>query len=530
MFKTYSDTKLFFGLTLTGLGIYFLSFIGYSYPIVNTILFAVILIAALYFSLRKLEYGVLFVIFELMLGVKGYLFSINLFGFPLSLRLALFVLVFAVWLIGVLRKKFDPDFVTEDYFVNYALFTLMLIVGMITGVLYGNDIKNVFFDANGYFFLAFIFPLYSVVKNAADKKRIFTVFVAGAFALTLFSLFVALEYTIFHQDSRPDLAGVYSTELTLEGTIDNVEEKISHSVTGKGELLDSFSLSRNFENQKPPIYRWTQDVSVAEISYLGGPFFRVFSPGQIVTFFIFVLSLFFVFKKYLKRPLQFDFELDVSPKFWWLIGSVSLFTIILGFSRSLWIGTLFAFLFFVVSLPVKRMFRVGVVWLLALVLLIFGLKFFSPDAFDLLSSRVTSIVNPTSESSGSNRINVLAPALQIFANKPVFGNGFGTTVEYPSVVPEKYGTIRVFAFEWSYIDTLIEIGLFGLLLYVVLILKVIKKLAKSSFWVFAVVLLCLLVVNVTTPYLNHPLGIGMIILSFVLLKDTQKPELHEKNA
>lgn len=519
MFSRKDSLPVFAGIAALGLSLYFLSFVGYMFPIVNTLLFALILLGVFYLTIKKLEYGVLIVLFEVAIGVKGYLFSFNVFGFPISLRIALFAMVFLVWLYGVYTKKYTVEFSKSKLFPAYALFTLMLMVGMIFGTLGGNSIANVFFDVNGYFYLAFIFPLYDVVSSLKVKKSMLLVVMAGGFALTLFSLFTAFQFTVFHQDSRPDIAQSISSAASIDDEEEGEQGKISHSITAKQELLDNFSLVREFENQKSPIYRWTQDVSVAEISYLAGPFFRVFSPGQVYSLMLVIIALFVVLKKSLKDVSFLEYLPNLSNGVYWAIGGISLITIGLGFSRSLWLGLLAGFLLFLLFIPYKKALKIAATLLLSLCILGVSLKFFVPDAYVLIEKRVSSIVNPSSESAGSNRVNILGPAIEVAQQRIFFGSGFGTTVEYESVVPEKFGTLRVFAFEWSYLDMVIEVGIFGLVLYLNLIGRIYQLLLKKKILVFQLLILALLITNITTPYLNHPLGIGLLIVAAAVTRE-----------
>lgn len=521
-FSYKNDLELFAKLTGFGLVLYFLSFLGYSYPIANSIFFVAILGLVAFATTKDLKYGVFAVLFELIIGVKGYLFSLNVFGFPVSIRLALFGVVFGMWLWLVFRKKTDVEFAKSQLFKPFSVFTIMLLVGIIVGVVNGNALKNVFFDVNAYFYLALIFPFFEVIRSKLAKKRAVLILFAGAFSLTLFSLFAAGQFTLFHQDSRPDLAQAVSTENTLEGATEEERgEKISHSIFAKNELQDNTSLARDFENKKPPIYRWTQDVAIAEITYLAGPFFRVFSPGQIVSLAIGLLSLFIIFRKQLNTQFSKAYVPDFSKKVYWIIAAVSLFTVLLGFSRSLWLGLLIGVGLLVVNLPLKKAFQVSVVGLAVLFLFGITLRFAAPEAFELISQRISSIVNPSSESAGSNRLNVIGPALEVAKQNVVFGSGFGTTVEYDSIAPEKFGTLRVFTFEWSYLDMLIEVGIIGVVLYLLFIYAIYKKLGLNNLLLFQVFILALLVTHITTPYLNHPLGIGLLLLSATL---SQKDE------
>ncbi|MBU1167894.1 O-antigen ligase family protein [Patescibacteria group bacterium] len=512
------DLNIILKLVVVAFILYGLSFLGYLLPVLNSVLFWIFLLVAAYFTYKKTEYGLLALFFELAIGVKGYLFSFDLLGFVVSLRLALFATVFLIWFYKLLKNKEEVRFAKARSFPLYALFTVVLMLGMIVGLTYGNDVKNLFFDVNGYFYLALAFPLLHVFYERKSLKKLLLVFVAGGVAISAFSIFVALEFTILHQDSRPDLAGSISSELTLdEGDEDEIKDKISHSVTAKDELTGPFTLVRRFENEKPLIYRWTQDVGVAEIAYLAGPFFRVFSPGQIYSLAVFLVLVFLILKKSVTKKNNFlDLLPNLPRSYLYGLAGLTLLTVILGFSRSLWLGLLAAFVFLLFSLPFKKSMKIVFCSFVSLIILVIVMKLIVPSAFELVENRVYSIVDPSTESSGSNRVNMLPPIFAKVSKHLVLGNGFGTTIEYESIVPEKYGTLRVFAFEWAYLDTILEVGIFGLVVYLFFLLKIFNNLSKKGIVYFQAVLFALLIVNLTTPYLNHPLGIGLVLIGLAL--------------
>ena len=69
---------------------------------------------------------------------------------------------------------------------------------------------------------------------------------------------------------------------------------------------------------------------------------------------------------------------------------------------------------------------------------------------------------------------------------------------------------------------ILKFGLLGTLIYLILVFKILKKLFKVNLG-FALALIILLIVNIFSPYLNHPLGIGFVILcSCMVIKTTIK--------
>src|SRR4030043_1837836 len=76
-----------------------LSLISFKSAILSGVFFILISIVILLFTLYKLEYGLYIALIELMIGSYGYLFYLQLPSFKAPIRLAIFLIVFFVWLI-----------------------------------------------------------------------------------------------------------------------------------------------------------------------------------------------------------------------------------------------------------------------------------------------------------------------------------------------------------------------------------------------------------------------------------------------
>jgi O-antigen ligase len=80
------------------------------------------------------------------------------------------------------------------------------------------------------------------------------------------------------------------------------------------------------------------------------------------------------------------------------------------------------------------------------------------------------------------------------------------------------GQFTTYAFEWGYLDILLKIGLAGLVVYLLLIVKIWRSGwslgREGDFMPFGLLLgiAALLATNFFSPYLNHPLGIGYLLL------------------
>jgi len=512
------NTKQILKLTAIFLGIYLLSFLGYVFPILNNIIFWLIFFITLALSLKKIEYGTFILLTELFIGVKGYLFSFNIGGFVLSLRIALFVLIFFIWFFRKKKDKFK--FIKTKFFPSFAFLTTLILLGITIALITGNSIRNIFFDVNGYFYFALAFIIFDTLIDKEKIKKIFKIFIAASFAISIISLFIGLEFTLFHQDARPDKAGSLSYEFAEEEEQMQEAEDISHGITAKSEL-ESNEILRNIRGVW--IFRWTKDTGIGEITYIGRGVFRYFTPAQIYSLFTTIILLFYILKQ------KFSFKL-IRENGWLItiIASSSL-ALLIGFSRSLWIGGLASFIFLLFFLPWKKSFKIilSSLGLLFIFIIISG-TLITP-VYDVMADRINSIINPSEQSSAISRINLITPVLEKIKQNPILGSGFGTVIQYKSVVPGHAGLLKVFAFEWSYLDTITEIGILGLTAYLWFIWRIFKsgfnlnskfksELQEREFqYKYLIISLLatlfgLVVINVTTPYLNHPLGIGYLLI------------------
>jgi len=117
---------------------------------------------------------------------------------------------------------------------------------------------------------------------------------------------------------------------------------------------------------------------------------------------------------------------------------------------------------------------------------------------------------------------------------PLLGFGYGKTITYKSSDPRVLqnnpdGQYSTYAFEWGYLSLWLKFGILGLLTYLTLFLTAIYRgllkwrQGNNLAGVLSLGLLVLLVVNFFTPYLDHPLGIGYLLLTISLIS-LAKPE------
>ena len=109
-------------------------------------------------------------------------------------------------------------------------------------------------------------------------------------------------------------------------------------------------------------------------------------------------------------------------------------------------------------------------------------------------------------------------------------SGFGSVVTYRTNDPRilsssPNGLYTTYAFEWGWLDVWLKLGFLGLLAYIILFLKIITdglKINKSLSLSLTVGLLVLMAVNIFSPYINHPLGIGYLVMAICIMDYLKK--------
>jgi O-antigen ligase len=103
---------------------------------------------------------------------------------------------------------------------------------------------------------------------------------------------------------------------------------------------------------------------------------------------------------------------------------------------------------------------------------------------------------------------------------PIEGSGFGATITYqsrdPRIVQATGGEYTTYAFEWGWLDLWYKLGLLGLVLVLAILFRLgygFWRLRPQDWqtWAIIIGLVSLATVHFFTPYLNHPLGFGILI-------------------
>lgn len=489
------------------------SFCGFLYPFFNKICFFAILFIVLIFSLENSENGIYIIFAELFVGSFGYLFFYEF----MSLRIGLFLIVMSVFLAKMVSKENRHKAIKafkENKFIKYYLFLFVFLLwGVLWGIIRNNGLENVFFDSNAYIYFGLIFPVTSTITNFRQIKNIFSIMFAAAIVVSIKTLL--LLYVFSH----------------------------------KMQYIMVF------------LYKWVRDYRFAEITAMPQGFYRIFSQTHLYVMIVLFFTAIIILRgkgneiKDNESPLK---KGSIGEKFffWSMINEynlkafflfiIFLSVIAIDLSRSFWVGGFAAtvamyFVLIFKKLPWKRLcvfsllLIIGVAGAIGLAAL--TVKFPYPKetvdfSADLLGERAIAI---SGEQGASSRWKLL-PQLARATTKHLFiGSGFGSTVTYESSDPRiiasnSNGEYTTYAFEWGYLDIILKIGLLGLFAYLFLIWEIGKAgwriLLKShddknDIVLFIIGLLLgiivILATSVFSPYMNHPLGIGYIILCSVAI-------------
>ncbi len=472
-----SGYKTQFLMALAGLlTVDVISWHGWQAPALGSLVTVMVAVAWFIVAQRSLALAVVLLVVELIIGSQGYLLKLIIGDNALSLRLVLFVMAFAVvvWR-AVTRHSLNIMQHTLRWW--YLLALLAIVWATIVGVIRGQALHNLVLDVNGYLYLL-IFPLFVEVYKDLSLNRWFKLLIPAAVVW----LAIKTQFALY---------------------------LFSHLPTEK--LLT--------------YYNWWRQTGFGEITYVTGNVFRIFSQSQV---FAAVAAAALIALYVSRRPATWGL---------YLLLLACLSTLLASLSRSYWFGvavavattmTLFAF-----TRPGWRMYlvKIGTMVLLAL----------AASGIVLATTRLSWPLKPLAEgdarlfaerlrgeAASASRLRLLSPLWQATKQNLLTGSGFGATVQYYSLDPRIVrataggsGYVETSAFEWGYLDALLKFGLLGFSAFFGFVLALGIKLFRATPWL-ASGLLALLLLNITTPYLNHPLGLGALMLLAVIAPQLER--------
>lgn len=444
-----------------------IAFYNFNLQIIATV---AIFVIALFLSLKKLEWGIYLVLMELVIGGLGYLFALPIGDTRISVRLLLFTAVMLAWLIGLI-KNHDWSWLKSEKFLALLPLFGFLVWGLIQALAYHRGLGEIFTDANNYLFLALIAPILTA-KIEVDK--VIKVILAG-------SVVVALK-----------------TALVL------------------------FLFAHGFAVLHDPFYKLIRDTGIGEIALIQVPLYRIFFQSHFYNLIALIVAVAFLAAGQIQKGDK-----------WPLIAVIWLnfLTLLISESRTFWLAGLgglavIAIYSFYKKIGYKKI--LAMVGLLAVCLVTghFVLNLLIGDfRINLFYSRLN---EGNAEAGVSSRGAQFWPALAEIKKAPLLGWGFNKTITFNSSDPRiknaanPTGLRTTDALELGYLDIILKIGLLGCLAYVGYLLLILFKLYKKTasdpkYLGLSVGLLVLMAVHALTPYLNHPLGIGYLLILVGLL-------------
>jgi O-antigen ligase len=451
------------------------SFLAYFYEPLKLISALIITIIIVGIILKNLEYGLLILFAELIIGSKGHLFEVGV----VSIRMVIFATIILAYLIKLLNKKerlkmlsFWHEFKIWKYFAGLAFFVFF---ALLVALFNKNLVGNIFADFNAWLFFLLFFPILSVYFKAKREvyDRLSQVVVTAFVWLGLETFIILYIFT--------------------------------HNISVMTDL-----------------YYWLRHTGVAEITPTLGSWPRIFIQSQIYA----AISLVLI-----------PFILKIKNSDTWLVMVMAWSISLLSMSRSFWLaiiiilalGLLLQLIFFGWRKIWPKLFLIfgSIITSILVILIIVLFPIPKPGVFS-----ADSFINRASFDSGeaavASRWSLLPVMWQEIKHSPLIGFGYGKTITYKSSDPRVLkdnpnGDYTTYAFEWGYLALWLKFGILGLLAYLSLltisIYQGLNKWRKGDLLagVLSLGLLVLMVVNFFTPYLDHPLGIGYLILAIILI-------------
>ncbi|MFH1620683.1 MAG: O-antigen ligase family protein [Patescibacteria group bacterium] len=460
-------------------------------PVARTVMAITAGAIVAFVTLRRPTIGLALIALELAIGSKGALLKITegaeVDG-GISLRIIIFSCFMIAWLVNAIiywknnSKKLKPA-ITKILKGRWAWIALFLVC--IWGFVRGLCLKNInlISDANAWIFLTLIIPVLDAARRDGEN--------------------------LINDVSRALVAAFLWLPVKT--------------------LLLLYVWSHGIASLSQPLYLWVRRTGVAEVTLVTGNLFRVFIQSQVYALFGFLFGL-----SYLSyRTDRINETNRTNKKLGYAILIGTAVSILISLSRSFWVGLAAGVVvFFILKLchiersrdifklanPILNFFvAIG-----AGILLIFSVVAFPLPRVDVGSlSTLFGSRGSTTDVAAESRWNLLPVLAEKIKQAPILGSGFGATVTYKSKDPrilakDAEGLYTTYAFEWGWLEHWIKFGILGIpiMLWLVLSLAWRVNRSKTETWVKVGLissLAALSALHVFTPYLNHPLGFGVLL-------------------
>lgn len=447
------------------------SFALHRTPTAQAIAAFVIAAAAAWGYRSSFATGTAVVLAELVAGSLGRSFVLPWGG--VSVRMLLFaVAVTATCAYLVNEKGRTLRSAPTAIYVAFGLIAAAVGWGIVRGVAL-HPLGGVVADANAYLYLLLAPTFLIALHEEADRRMLLSVLLGAATAVAVQTLTVFL--------------------LATRGFIPTTAH---------------------------PLYKWIRDAGFGELTPGVGGFARVFFQSHLWSAVAFLLAPCVILSG-AKNPSR-TIRMAVAA------GILAAVTLFLSLSRTLWLSVAGAAIVGALLVLLQRNLRSGVVRFVVSLLIFSALGITVPHALSrsvgsAVSGRITTVAGEPAADSRMNLLRVMWPAI---LEHPVLGSGFGKALTYETRDPRLLayypdGQYTTTAFEWGWLDFWLKMGIIGPIAFAVLIGSVLwscwRALSGSEPWIALGMLLSVLMVSaahVLSPWLNHPLGIGLVL--FVL--------------
>jgi hypothetical protein len=424
---------------------------------------------------KKPALGLSVLLLELVIGSKGALLQLG--GWPgTSLRICFFVAFFIGWFGSFIQAKSIKSL--KDIMLAHWEWIVMAIILVYAG-LRGLALHQEYFlkDANEWIFLALIIPVFDIAKRHGSE--------------------------LFRYASGALIAGIIWI--------------------GMKTLMLEYFFAHAFRIS-PEVYLWVRRTGVGEVTLVSANAFRLFFQSHVYEMVGLIGAV-----SYLLRDARGEMrEARLCRRVAYFVLIASMVALGISLSRSIWMGTVAGILVLAICYAkdlLKRwkailaIFASGIV---SLVLIFSAIAFPIPrvdyaNLKDVFGSRIS-----TGDPASVSRWNLLKVVESKIKEAPILGSGFGASITYASKDPRVLkdhpdGMYTTYAFEWGWFEHWIKFGLFGFLFMIFLVFRIGLRAWKSDAepWLrYAMVatLVGLSVVHIFTPYLNHPLGFGILLM------------------
>ncbi len=373
---------------------------------------------------------------------------------------------------------------------------------------------QLFLSASISLIVAGVFLLLSIVNGYLRQHTI--MFIAQDAILYLFFLllFPALEMLKYPDATLAKIAYGYILGSAIFSFV-----TVYIYASGIGTLPDAY-------------YHWFRNIAAGKITDIGNNFFRIVLPEHLL-----MVPAILIIASYLMK--------DPKNKKLWLYIICASFVLMLNFSRIYFIGLIAGFVILKFKQSLKNWFLISATVLMSIFLMFIATNLIvsrgQSFGIELLGVRMGGMTAPKTELSGAIRLALLPDIFRTIKLHPWFGSGLGTTVSFVHPVTKEL-EIRT-QFDWGYLELLAELGIFGMLAYLIFLLIIIYILVRrtcstnglankhgSLFNGLFAGGIALFIINITTPALFQGFGVlyfvFLLVLTVVIKREEQA--IHNK--